>query len=130
MNEVLEAPYNFIYDVVTVEGKQVKVFRLGEYGKKMLENAINKETFREGIKELREIIDTLIQVIGGRDRLIQHFKEDFLKRIGISAKHRSDLVTMPFWFEKTDAYKQLLEEKKIYYSPKGGWIKLTPEKEA
>lgn len=124
MSELPEAPYTFIYDEVNIEGKQVKVFRLGKFGKEKLKRAIDQDTFHSTIMELRSIINVLTEVIGGRKRIIEHFKEDFLKRIKISAKHRTDLVDMPFWFEKTDALEQLLDEKKIVYSPKGGWFKL------
>lgn len=124
MAETPEAPYNFIYDTVNVEGKKVKVFRLGKYGKEKLEKAIDKDTFNSEISELRNIIYALTEVIGGEDKIVAHFKEKFLQRIKMSAKHRSDLVGKPFWFEKSKALDQLLEESKVFYSPKGGWIKL------
>jgi exonuclease V gamma subunit len=37
MSNLEEAPYRFIYDEVTVNGKKVKVYRLGKYGKELVD---------------------------------------------------------------------------------------------
>lgn len=131
MAEIPEAPYLLTYDTVNVEGKEVKVFRLGKYGKEKLKKAIDSDTlnvlkkrWNSEILELRNRIDILTEIFGGQDKIVAYFKEKFLQRMKMSAKHRSDLVGMPFWFEKKRALDQLLEEGQVFYSPRGGWIKL------
>jgi len=125
MSEVPDAPYMFVWDTVIIDKQKVKVYWLGKFGKEKVEDAVSKTIFNSEITKLRLKINTLINVIGGSDRLIQYFKDDFLRKLQSSAYHHGELVDEPFWYEKDEALRQLFVEGKIIRSH--GWIKLKKE---
>ena len=120
--EVPEAPYMFTFEIVNIEGQKFKVFRLGKDGKEKLLNSVPMSVFNREIRFLHEKIDTLIEMIGGKDKLVEYFKDKILQSVKTTGKRESNLVTEPFWFEKHEALRQLFAEGKVVRSR--GWIRL------
>ena len=120
--EVPEAPYMFTWEVVNIEGQNFKVFRLGKDGKEKLLNSVPMSEFNSEIRFLHEKIDTLIEMIGGKDKLVEYFKDKILQSVKTTGKRESNLVTEPFWFEKHEALRQLFAEGKV--ANVRGWIRL------
>jgi len=120
--EIPEAPYIFTWDIVNIEGQDFKVFRLGKFGKEKLLNSVAMSIYNKEISNLSEKIDVLIEVIGGKDKLVEYFKDKILQSVKTAGKRESDLVAEPFWFEKHEALKQLFAEGKVVRSR--GWIRL------
>ena len=120
--EVPEAPYIFTWDIVNIEGQDFKVFRLGKDGKEKLLNSVPMFIFNKELAKLSEKIEVLIEVIGGKDKLVEYFKDKILQSVKTAGKRESNLVTEPFWFEKHEALRQLFAEGKVANAR--GWIKL------
>ncbi|RLI22909.1 hypothetical protein DRO45_00050 [Candidatus Bathyarchaeota archaeon] len=120
--EISEAPYMFIWDTATIDGKKVKFYYLGRDGKEKLLNSVAMSEFNREIRFLHEKIDTLIEMIGGKDKLVEYFKDKILQSVKTTGKRESDLVTEPFWFEKHEALRQLFAEGKV--ANVRGWIRL------
>ena len=120
--EVPEAPWMFTWDIVNIEGQNFKVFRLGKRGKEKLLNSVSMSIFSREISKLHKKIDVLIEVIGGKEKLVDHFKDKILQSVKTAGKRESNLVAEPFWFEKHEALRQLFAEGKVVRSR--GWIRL------
>jgi len=123
-----EAPYDFVYTTVNVEGRKVRVYYLGGEGKRKLQSAISRDVFYRNMEKLIAKIQVLIDIIG-EDKLVGHFKANMLKTLENSARRRSELIQEPFWFEKREALDSLLQENKVFQTKTGGWIKLKGAKE-
>jgi len=120
--EIPEAPFMFTWEVVNIEGQNFKVFQLGKDGKEKLLNSVAMSVFDREIRFLHEKIDTLIEMIGGKEKLVEYFKDKILQSVKTTGKRKSNLVTEPFWFEKHEALRQLFAEGKV--ANVRGWIRL------
>lgn len=123
------APYKFVCTISTVDGKEVKLYYLGKQGKEIVENAASKDLVHSEVNDLNKKLWTLIEVIG-RDTIITHFKAKFLDYLQTCAYRKSELVDLPFYFEKSEALASLFNENKVVKTKRGGWIKrINPKKE-
>ena len=122
------APYKFVYTTSTVDGKEVKLYYLGKFGKELVEKAASRDLVYERTRELNEKLLALIDIIG-EENIIQHFKQQFLDSLKTKAYRRYELVGSPFYLEKSEALNRLLDEKQVVKTGNAGWFKLAnPQK--
>jgi len=122
-----EAPWRFIYEVLVLDGKRYKVFKLGADGKKMLENAMCKtqcwqarDQFEKDIKELKSMLNVLTDIIGPCS-LVEYLRKHILVQLKDRSCRTGDLIFPPYGFEKQIALQELLKEDKVVHTRNGWW---------
>lgn len=123
-----EAPWRFIYEVLVLDGKRYKVFKLGADGKKMLENAMCKtqcwqarDQFEKEIRELKSMLNLLTDLIGGPSAMVEYFRKRILVQLIDRSCRTGDLIFKPYAHFKQTALQELLKEDKVVHTRNGWW---------
>lgn len=130
-----DAPYEVMYDVLTIDGKKRAVYRLGGPGVKRLRNAvckdqcaIRKQQFNEAqwnleqeIKGLKSMLNVLTDLIGGSSAMVEYFKRHILIQIADKSCRTDALTHKPYSDFKYVALQELLKENKVTHTRNGWW---------
>jgi len=128
MTQPPEAPYEVIYDVVVLDGKNYSVYRLGGKGFKRLKNAVCKDQFNDvrfktelEIRELKSMLKVLSDIIGGTPAMVEYFRGQILVQIAEKSCRTGVLVSEPYSAFKYTALQELLKEDKVVHTRNGWW---------
>jgi len=126
-----EAPYTFIWEECIVDGKKVKVFKLGKFGREKLEKAITRESIQElelKVRGLELLLDKNVVVAIIKQRILDEMPKTKAVR-HYSIKNISPYllaIKSAAWLLFDQAVRELVSEGKLV--EKKGWIRLVLEK--
>ena len=134
VQQLEEAPYKYIWEENVVDGKKVKVFKLGKEGKAKLDNSVSNDDFQRLERDfwkLRNFINYVsINDEAVIEKLAKAMLDNFPRNKSVRYGNIPDLHTA-LQFNHLLTYKALeLLVKKHLLVEKRGWVKRVINTEA